>query len=153
MSKSVPYASATSGAQAREQVSHLLQRFGCTEVGFLDEFATHAVLLHFKYRGRAIQLRATAQGWANMYLREEPWNHRRRHTEAEWGRRALDQGMVAVNSILRDWVKGELTAIESGIFTFDHAFLPHMLTPSGETVAEIAFDPARGLLSAPNEGP
>ena len=86
-----------------------------------------------------------------MFLKEEPWTTRRRYTEDEWKRRALEQGMVAVNSILRDWVKGELTAIESGIFTFDHAFLPHMLTPSGQTVAEIAFDPARGLLPEPSE--
>jgi hypothetical protein len=31
------------------------------------------------------------------------------------GAAALDQGLIAVNSILRDWVKGQITAIETGI--------------------------------------
>ena len=35
--------------------------------------------------------------------------------EAAMGAAALDQGLIAVNSILRDWVKGQITAIETGI--------------------------------------
>jgi len=33
----------------------------------------------------------------------------------QWERAALDQGLIAVNSILRDWVKGQISAIETGI--------------------------------------
>ena len=40
MSKSaIPYASATNGAAAREEITKILRRFGCESVGFMDDFA------------------------------------------------------------------------------------------------------------------
>lgn len=144
-----PYENATSGTEARGEILRILQRFGCQSVGFMDEFDTHTLILAFTWRDRQVQLRASAQGWANMYLRENPWSSRRRRTKHEHEHQALDQGMIAVNSILRDWIKGQITAIECGILSFEHVFLPYMLTADGHTVAEIAADPKFGLLPAP----
>jgi hypothetical protein len=45
--KSVPYASATTGAKARDEVIAILRRFGCESVGFMDDFDRHEVLLAF----------------------------------------------------------------------------------------------------------
>jgi len=45
--------------------------------------------------------------------------------------------MVAVNSILRDWVKGQIMVVETGLTEFRHVFLPYMVTAGGETVAEL----------------
>lgn len=135
----LPYANATSGTAARGEIVKILKRFGCESVGFMDEFEDHALLLAFKWRGRNVQLRATAQGWANAYLRENPWSSRRHYDKHEWVQRALEQGMIAVNSILRDWVKGQVTAIETGILTFDHIFLPYMLTADGRPLLEQAM--------------
>jgi len=45
---------------------------------------------------------------------------------------------VAVYSILSDWVKGYVTAIEIGMLTIEAAFLSHILLPSGQTVIEYA---------------
>ena len=50
-----------------------------------------------------------------MYLRENPWHNRRRTGKEEWERRAIEQVMVAVNSVLRDWIKGQVTAVEAGL--------------------------------------
>lgn len=132
----IPYESATSGAKARNEIIRILQHFGCESVGFMDQFAEGAVILAFEHRGRAVQLRASAQGWANAYLEENPWNARRQYSEKEWERRALEQGLRAVNSILRDWVKGQVTAIETGILSFDHVFMPYMLAADGRPVVE-----------------
>ena len=60
----VPYASATSGAAARDEITKLLRRMGCESVGFMDNFDHKTVLLAFKHRGRAIQFEASAKGWA-----------------------------------------------------------------------------------------
>ena len=133
---SLPYASATSGDRARGEILKILRGFGCESVGFMDEFETHSLVLAFKYRGRAVQLRASAQGWANAYLRAEPWNHRRRQNRHDWEQKALAQGMIAVNSILRDWIKGQITAIDTGILTFEHVFMPHMLCHDGRPLVE-----------------
>jgi len=143
----LPYASATSGIKARDEILRILKRFGCESVGFMDEFDTHTLLLAFKCKGRNIQLRASAQGWASAYLRENPWTNRRRSTKHDWEQWALDQGMIAVNSILRDWVKGQVTAIETGILTFEHVFLPYMLMADGRTMAEHATK----LLAGPEQ--
>jgi hypothetical protein len=62
-----------------------------------------------------------------MFLRANPWSGYRRCTQHEWERKALEQGRLAVSSILRDWVKAQITAIESGILSFEAVFLPFML--------------------------
>ena len=135
---SLPYSGATSGAKAREEICKVLQRFGAESVGFMDEFNTKTVILAFRLRGRPVQLRASAQGWANAWLKENPWSSQRKATKQAWEQKAIDQGMIAVNSILRDWVKGQITAIETGILCFEHVFMPYMLAHDGRTLAEHA---------------
>ncbi len=137
---SLPYATATSGLRARAEISKILQRFGCESVGFMDEFETKTVILAFTYGERQVQLRASAQGWANAWLKENPWTSRRYKNKHEWGEDALDQGMIAVNSILRDWVKGQMTAIDTGILTFEHLFMPYMLAADGRPLIEHALE-------------
>lgn len=72
---SIPYASAFTGANARDEITKALRRFGCESVGFMDDFDNHEVLLAFTHRGRPVHLRASAKGWAQMYLRQEPWTY------------------------------------------------------------------------------
>lgn len=136
MKSAVPYEGASSGAAAREEITRLLRRMGCEKVGFMDDFDRHEVLLAFEHRGRPVQLRASAKGWAAMYLRAKPYTTRTRCPRAEYEARALRQGLVAVNSILRDWVKGQVVAVECGIMSFEAVFVPHMLTHDGRSVLE-----------------
>ena len=141
----LPYAHTSSGAKARAEIIDIRRHFGATQVGFMDEFDTHTVILAFRLHDRPVQLRATAQGWANTYLKQHPWNSRKQISEAEWKDRAFRQGLIAVNSILRDWVKGQVTAIETGILTFEHVFMPYIMLPDGRSLG----DHAQKLLSAP----
>ena len=131
-----PYAGATSGATARDEITKILRRFGCESVGFMDDFEKHEILLAFTHRGRPIQLRASAKGWAQMFLKENPWTHRRTGSKVDYEQKALRQGHVAVNSILRDWIKGQVTAVECGILSFEAVFMPHMLTADGRPLLE-----------------
>jgi len=149
MSKSatIPYANATSGTAAREEIIRILRRFGCESVGFMDDFAEKSVLLAFTHRGRPVQLRASAKGWAQMYLKEHPWSSRMRVTQRQHEERAIAQGLIAVNSILRDWVKGQITAVECGMLSFEAIFLPYMLAADGRPLLEKLRD--EKLLPAP----
>lgn len=134
---SVPYENATSGAAARDEITKLLRRFGCESVGFMDDFEAKEILLAFRHRGRQVQLKASAKGWAQMYLKEHPYNSRyNRGTRQDHEQRALAQGLIAVNSILRDWVKGQVTAVECGILSFEAVFVPYMLTNDGRPVID-----------------
>jgi hypothetical protein len=153
--ESVPYASATSGAAAREEITKILRRLGCEEIGFMDRFEKQEVLLAFTHRSRQIQLPASAKGWAQMYLKANPWTYHHRTQRAEYERKALQQGYIAVNSILRDWIKGQMTAIEAGILSFEAVFMPYMLAPSGRPMIEHMADympPAEGekIVSLPS---
>ncbi|TYL87384.1 hypothetical protein [Bradyrhizobium cytisi] len=143
---STPYAKAISGVAARDEITRLLRRFGCEQIGFMDDYQQHEVLLVFKHRGRQMQLRANAKGWAALYLKEHPYNYRHKGGEEQHNEKALAQGQVAINSILRDWVKGQIMAIETGILSFDAVFLPFLLTADGRTVSERADQ--LGLLPA-----
>src|SRR5215469_18015492 len=109
-----PYASATSGAAARDEILKMLRRLGCESVGFMDNFEEKELVLAFTHRGRPVQLRASAKGWAALYLKRNPHTGYRRGTRQDYERKVLQQGMVAMNSILRDWVKGQVTAVECG---------------------------------------
>lgn len=135
-SKSVPYENATSGASARDETTRLLRGMGCESVGFMDDFADYTVLLAFTHRGRQVQLKASAKGWSAMFLRAKPHGSRTRCTRKEYEEKALRQGLIAVNSILRDWVKGQVTAVECGILSFEAVFMPYMLTNDGRPVHE-----------------
>lgn len=114
----VPYASATSDMRAREEIKKVLLRFGAESIGFMDDHVKHEVLLAFTHRGRQIQLHASAKGWAQIWLQENPWTYRHRTQRTDYEQAALRQGHVAVNSILRDWIKGQVTAVETGILSF-----------------------------------
>ena len=145
----IPYADATSDMRAREEVKKILTRFGCESIGFMDDNVKHEVLLAFTHRGRQVQLRASAKGWAALWLTKNPWTNKRLSSQHEWNAKALVQGHVAVNSALRDWIKGQVTIIESGVLSFEAVFMPYMLTSDGRTVLERVKD--TNLLPAPDE--
>ncbi|MBO0719047.1 MAG: hypothetical protein J2P55_17190 [Rhizobiales bacterium] len=133
---SLPYAYARSGRDARDEIIRVLTKLGCTEVGFLDNFEDHTVTLHFKHRSHTVCLRVDAQGWVKLFLRTNPHTSRNKMSREEYEQRIIEQGQISVNSILRDWVKGQVTAIECGIVSFEDVFLPFTMLPSGETVSE-----------------
>lgn len=144
-----PYADATSGAKARDEISKILRRFGCESIGFMDDFTESTVLLAFTHRGRQVQLKASAKGWAQIFVKEHPWSFRRRDTKQQYEDKALRQGLVAVNSILRDWIKGQVTAVECGILSFEAVFLPYMLTANGEPIIDRLRRQSPELLALP----
>lgn len=144
-----PYSRATSGENARGEIIRLLRRFGCEQIGFMDDYEEHAVVLAFRHRGRNMQLRASAKGWAALHVKGTPTNDRQRLKPEVRLQRALAQGQVAINSILRDWVRGQIMAIETGILSFDAVFAPFLLLQDGRTVVDSLK--AQGLLDAPAE--
>ena len=143
----VPYASDDS-ATARHEIQQILRRFGCESIGFMDDYEERSVLLAFRHRGQSVQLKASAKGWAQMWLKEHPWRDRRQGKKDQHEARALEQGQKAVNSILRDWIKGQVTAVECGILSFEAVFLPYMLTADGRPLIEKLQ--ARQLLAPPD---
>ncbi len=111
----IPYESATSGAAARDETVKLLRGIGADGIGFMDRFAEQELVLVFTLRGATYKLEASAKGWARWWLRKNPHTSRHRSTKEEHERKATSQGLIAINSILRDYCKGLVTAIECGM--------------------------------------
>lgn len=134
---SLPYESATSGERALGDIQKLLRSFGCTKFGSMSDDEAREILIQFEYRGRPVSVKASIRGYAAAWLRAHPYNvSRTRATKIEHERKAMNIASVAVYSILRDWIKGQVTAIETGILTFEGAFLGALLLPSGKTVMQ-----------------
>lgn len=130
------YATATSGRKALEQIEKILVGFGCGKFASGIDYETGDVFVQFEHRKRPVEFRASSKGYAAAWLRENPWSNRKQCTKDEHERKAMQIGSVAVYSILRDAIKGQVTAIETGIWSFEETFLSHIMLPSGQRVID-----------------
>jgi hypothetical protein len=141
----LPYENATSGAAALEEINKILTRFGCSRFGTMTDHEAGELLVQFTHHGKNVSVKASFRGYAAAWLREHPFNpSRMRKTKAQHEQEALDQAKVSVCSILRDWIKGQITAIEVGILSFEGAFLGQLMLADGKSVLE--HTQAAGLL-------
>jgi hypothetical protein len=141
------YENATSGEKALGEIQKLLRGFGCNKFGSMIDDEAGEILVQFEYRGRQCNVKASIKGYAAAYLREHPAtvyqtdiNAGRADAKRKAAdRKALDVASVAVYSILRDWIKGQIMAIETGILSFEGAFLGQILLSNGKTVLDHAL--------------
>ena len=124
---SLPYAEATAGERALMELQKVLAKFGCTSFGTMTDTERKVQITAFKWRGRSVQIEASWDGYAKALYKSSS----RRSQQA-----CYDQARISVCSVLRDWVKGQTTAIECGVMSFEEAWLPHMLTNNGQRVAD-----------------
>ena len=146
---SLPYENATSGRGAIEDAHKLLDKFGCTSFGTMTDNERGELLIQFTHRGRNVSARASYRGYAAAWLREHPHTKHTRTSLADWEKKALKQAEISVCSILRDWIKGQIMAIETGVLTFEGAFLGQILLSNGRSILEEATH--SNLLPAPME--
>lgn len=132
----LPYERATSGAKALTEVQTILAKFGCQSFGTMTDAERGCTIVQFKWRGRMVSLEASWRGYAAAWQRAHPWASVHGNNRAAYDRKALELGKVAVCSVLRDWVKGQVTAIECGVMSFEAAFMPHMLLSDGRRVLD-----------------
>lgn len=137
---SLPYESSTAGEKALLDLQKMLAKFGCASFGTGTDVERGLTIVSFKWRDRVVQLEASWQGYAAALMHHSGWRDKDR---------ALAQARISVCSVLRDWGKAQITAIESGVMTFEEAFLPHMLLKDGRRVVEAAR--SANLLPAPQQ--
>lgn len=135
---SLPYENATAGDRALAEMQKTLAAFGCQSFGTMTDNERGCMVVAFKWRDRQVQLEANWNGYAVAWLKAHPYSYRTKDSLAQHKEKALKQAKVAICSILRDWVKGQTTAIECGVLSFETAFMPHMLLKDGRRVIEAA---------------
>jgi hypothetical protein len=134
---SLPYENATSGDRAVGEMRKILMNFGANKFGVMEDTENKTIMVQFEYRGRPVSVTASVRGYAAAWLKEHPYNaSRMRRSLKQHEQKALEQAGISVYSILRDWIKGQITAIETQMLTFEGAFLGQILLASGKTVLE-----------------
>lgn len=121
----LPYENATSGKNAVAEMQEIPKGFGASSFGVMEDFGAGEVIVQFEHRGHQVTIKASLKGYAAAW--------RRHHARSP---RAMKQAEIAVYSILRDWIKGQVTAIEVGMLSFEGAFLGQLMLPNGQTVLE-----------------
>jgi len=145
---SLPYENATAGNQAIREIEKILGSFGCQSFGTMTDQERGCMIVAFKWRDRQVHLEASWKGYAQALLKQYAYEGSpdvRRKRE----QKALEQARISVCSVLRDWVKGQTTAVECGVLSFEAAFMPHMLLKDGRRVIDAAR--AANVLPAPSE--
>lgn len=137
---SLPYESATSGERALGEIQKILRGFGCNKFGSMSDDTDRSIRIQFEYRGRMVDVKASIAGYAQAWLKAHPYSNRTKGTRVEHERKAMSIASIAVYSILRDWIKGQVMAIETGILSFEGAFLGQILLGNGQTVLEYAVE-------------
>jgi hypothetical protein len=135
---SLPYENATSGDRALAEMQRVLQNFGCESFGSMMDWASNKLIVQFRHHGRQVHIEASIQGYAVAWLRVHPWTSRMRATREAHEREAMRVASLACYSMLRDWLKGQIAAIETGLLSFDGAFLGQLMLPSGMTMLQHA---------------
>lgn len=134
---SIPYSTATAGDRALNELQKTLAAFGCQAFGTMTDNERGCMVVHFKWRERQVQLEASWKGYAQALMKE--YKHVGYGSQrAKREQAALEQARISVCSVLRDWVKGQTTAVECGVLTFEAAFMPHMLLKDGRRVIDAA---------------
>ncbi len=134
----LPYENASSGAGALDDIRKVLTRFGCSRFGTMTDNEAGELIVQFTYKGREVIQKANYHGYAALWLKEHPYNPQRmKKTRQQHEAQAMEQVQISVCSSLRDWIKGQITALEAGWLTFEGAFLGQILLPgAGVTVLE-----------------
>jgi hypothetical protein len=145
----LPYETATAGDKALVELQRTLAKFGCQSFGTMTDAEKGATIVQFKWRNQTISLEASWKGYAAAWLKNHPYKYSTRCTRQEHEQKAMVQAQKSVCSVLRDWTKGQITAVECGVMSFEAAFMPHMLLSSGERVIDRVK--ADNLLPAPEE--
>lgn len=144
---SLPYENSTSGQNAMKEAQKILQSFGASSFGYMENFEDGMLIVQFQCRSRRVEIKANAKGYAAAWLRQNPYKPRMKVSPAQHNDRALKKGQIAVYSILRDWIKGQITAIETEILSFEGAFLGQILLDDGRTVLDRVI--SQNLLPSP----
>ncbi len=133
----IPYERADSQYALRD-TERLLKRFGCQNFGSMTDWERGVLIVQFSWRGRQIHIEVSWRGYAEMYMRAHDLHSGTDENKA----RALGERVAP--SIVRDWIKGQLTAVECGMMPFEHAFMPHMLMHDGTRLVDHAVKMLEG---------
>jgi hypothetical protein len=119
--------------KSRMEIERILQRYGAEDFAYASKQTS--AMIAFTAQGRMVRFTVELPNRAARQFTLTPTGRARSATQvAEEYEQAVRQRWRALALV----VKAKLEAVESGIFTFEQEFMPHIVLPGGQTVYEQA---------------
>ena len=127
------YASGTtvSSERSRAEIEAILRRYGADQ--FISGWESNRAVIGFRAQGRTIKFILTLPDRGDSQFR---YTEKRQYARSpEETTRAWEQAVRQRWRALCLCIKAKLESVEAGIETFEEAFMPHIVLPTGETVS------------------
>lgn len=124
--------------RSRAEIEALLRKAGCERFGLMQAPGRATLAVELGDRRFRFEVRVPAIHDPEVALLPDGTPRQQRHLRA-----ARDQIERTRWRTLLLAIKAQLAMVEAGLADFQHAFLAHLLLPSGRTVAEETCEPIR----------
>lgn len=124
-------------AKAQQRIRSTLTKFGVSSIGFSEDFENREIFVNFKYKEYPVCMPIDYAKLAEIYLEDDPWSWRRNGTENEWIEKKRQIAYRASFSLLDDYLKGLITIVELGVFSFEEAFFAYFVNNQGQRIGEM----------------
>ena len=128
-----------SSGKSRAEIEDTLMRYGAT--GFLNGVTADRAIIAFEAKGRRIKfiLPLPDRSAREFTHTRHENNWAQQQLSSEKAAERYEQGVRQRWRALALCIKAKLEAVESGIETFEEAFMAHIVLPNGQTMAEHAL--------------
>lgn len=124
------------------EIRNTLNRYGAVGFAFMED--AYSAQIAFEMKGRRVRFKVMMPE-PKEYAEVRVSKYRNRQRTPEELKTALDKASKQIYRALLLVVKAKLESVESGIESFDQAFMAHLILPSGQTVTEW-MDPQRNQI-------
>jgi hypothetical protein len=121
--------------KSRAEIEGLVRRYGAEE--FISGWKDDAAMVQFRAQGRFVKLFLKLPPKDDVRFTHHPKNPRHYHARARTAEQCVQAWEAEVRRLWRSLllvIKSKLESVESGIETFEEAFLSWILLPDGSTV-------------------
>src|SRR3972149_447719 len=137
MSK-LPYANSKANPiQAQARIRQMRLKCGVDLLRFSEDMQKHEIKVEFVYKGYPVSLPINIDRLAARYLKDDPWDYRKRSNRQEWEANKRYVASSAAFSLLEDFLKGLIMVVELGIFSFEEIFVAYFMDNKGRRLGEI----------------
>jgi hypothetical protein len=120
--------------RSRNELETTLKRYGATGFAYMTQ--GQVSIIAFEMRARRVMFRLTLPQMASREIRYTATGKVRTDAQQQSAFEQLErQRWRALNLV----VKAKLESVESGIESFEEAFLPHIVLPNGQTYGQFAI--------------
>jgi len=120
--------------RSRAEIESMLRRYGAAQ--FVSGWDADRAMIGFSANARQLRFVLNMPDPKNVKFTRRATKYSHVQRTAEDARRLYDQEVRRLWRALTLSIKGKLEAVESGIETFEEAFMPHIVLPDGSTVGQ-----------------